>query len=346
MTEPALDKDAAFLKAIELAPRYEQLSHLARAVNEALDLTWTESAWRGYFVRNPEWKERILKLLGTTKRQQSPIVRILGNVRGVVFSDIHAPFHDKRAIALAAQVAKWWKPTVAIFNGDDLDCYRLSRFSQNPDRTERLQDEIDLWHIEVAAPLLAALPPAPKTTAEGGQRIKVISQIDDGTCRRFKTRGNHEQRLEEVLWTNPGLFGLRSLDLAVLMELDRLNIEYAPLKVLFGTTLEVSHGTRVRPHAGYTARAESEKRRFGISTITGHVHRAGSYTTRTVSGNVRAQEAPCLCQLEPEYVDDPDWVDWTQGVTLFEIRDGKLRIDAVEFYPDYTCMVGGKYFSL
>lgn len=339
-------KETAFAKALELAPHYEQLSHLARAVNDALDLDWTESAWRGYFVRNPEWKERLLKALGTAKRQRSPIAKVEGDVRGIVFSDIHAPFHDKSAIRLAAKIADWWRPNVAIFNGDDIDCYRLSRFSQNPDRTERLQDEIDLWHVEVMAPLLASLPPPPKLVPGTGQRIKVIPAAEPGTCRRFKTRGNHEGRIEDVLWANPGLYGLRALDLAALMELERFAIEYAPLKVLFGNVLEVSHGTRVRPQAGLSAKAECEKRRFGISTITGHVHRAGSYLTRTINGHIRAQEAPCLCQMAPEYVDDSDWVDWSQGVTLFEIQGSKLRIDVVEFFPDYTAMVGKQTFSL
>lgn len=334
------DKAAAFAKAVELAPQLERMAYLSRAVNDALGLDWSDAAWRGLLQRNPETKERLTKLLGTAAVATHPIARIHGDARGIVFSDIHAPFHDKRALALAAQVAKWWRPTVAIWNGDDLDCYRLSRYSQNPDRTERLQSEIDLWHIEVVAPLLAVLPPSPK-----GPAATPVT-LSDGTCRKFKLPGNHEARLAALLWANPGLFGIRALELPVLLELGRLGIEYAELKVLFDDVLEVSHGTRVRPHAGSSAKAECEKRRFGISTITGHVHRAGYYTTRTARGWVKAQEAPCLCRLDPEYTDDPDWVDWTQGVTLFEIRDGKLRIDVVEFFADYTCLVGGRYFTV
>lgn len=67
---------------------------------------------------------------------------------------------------------------------------------------------------------------------------------------------------------------------------------------------------------------------------------------RTVNGWVKAQEAPCLCQLTPEYAEDTDWIDWVQGTTLFEIRDGKLRIEPVEFFADYTAMSGKQYFAL
>jgi len=319
------DNSELFAKALELAPRFDSLANVARAVNEALDIDMTASAWRGLFVRNPEQRERIRKKLGTEKRQVSKVLRIDGDVRGIVFSDVHAPFHDKNAIALAAKVAKWWQPEITIYNGDDHDFYKLSRFSQNPERTERIQDEIDIWHIEVIAPIQAALP----------QKRREILLL-----------GNHGRRLLHHLWANPQLYGIRALEIPALLELERLKIEYAETKVLFGDVLEVSHGTRVRSMAGYSAKAESEKRRYGISTITGHVHRAGRFTTRTARGWVYSQEAPCLCRLDPEYADDPDWVDWIQGVTLFEIRGRNLRIDAVEFYPDYTCMVGKQHFSL
>ena len=319
------DNDELFAKALELAPRFDTLANVANAVNDALDIDMTAAAWRGLLNRNPEQKERIRKKLGTDKRRVSKIARVDGDVRGIVFSDVHAPFHDRNAIALAAKVAKWWQPDVAVWNGDDHDFYKLSRFSQNPERTECIQDEIDTWHIEVMAPLQAALPARRK---------------------EFLVLGNHGRRLLLHLWAHPQLYGIRALEIPALLELERLGIEYAETKVLFGDLLEVSHGTRVRSMAGYSAKSESEKRRYSISTITGHVHRAGRFTTRTANRWIYNQEAPCLCRLDPEYADDPDWVDWVQGVTLFEIKGRNLRIDAVEFYPDYTCMVGKQAFGL
>lgn len=320
---------------MELAPRHERLAYLTRAVNDALALDWSDAAWRGLLQRNPSTQERLVKLLGTAERTYPNALRLVGNGRGIVFSDIHAPFHDTKAVALAAKVAAWWNPQLAIWNGDDLDCYRLSRFSQNPERTERLQQEIDLWHIEVMAPLLAALAPSPKTPT-----------LVAGSCLKVKLPGNHEGRLQDALWANPGLFGLRAMELASLLELKRLGVLYAHTKVLLNGALEISHGTKVRPQAGASARAECERRRYSISTITGHVHRAGSYLARTASGWVRAQEAPCLCRLDPEYSDDPDWVDWAQGVTLFQVFDQKVVIEPVVFFSDYTCMVGKQIFSL
>lgn len=315
-------RDEALHKAIELAPLYEKLSNVARAVNEALDLTWTQGAWRGLWVRNPEIAERVRKKLGTAQREYPRQITINGDCRGIVFSDIHAPFHDRDAIALACKVAKWWKPDVAIFNGDDLDFYMSSRYDKNPARTFRVQDEVDIWHIECVAPILSTLPPK---------------------SRKVKLPGNHEDRLRHKLWANPDLFGIRSLELPELLELKRYGVEYATQRVHFGHELEITHGDRVSKWAGMSAKAEQEKRRFAIKTITGHVHRAGRFQTRVGSGYSIGQECPCLCDLSPEYMTDPDWV---QGITIFTIRNGVARIQAVQFEPDYTCEVGKEFFEL
>lgn len=318
----AVDRDEAYAKAIELAPLFSSLAQVARAVNDALDLEWTDGAWRGLWVRNPEIAERVRKKLGTAARTYERTVTVIGDVRGIVFSDIHAPFHDRNAIALAAKVAKWWQPDVAIYNGDDLDFYQLSRFDKNPARTWRTQDEIDIWHIECVAPINAAL----------GHR-----------CRKIKLPGNHEDRLRRKLWANPDLFGLRSLELPELLQLAQYGIEYAELRVRLGNVLEVSHGTRVARWAGYTARSEQELRRFAIDTITGHVHRAGRFTTRVGNRHSTGYEAPCMCSLDPEYMTDPDWA---QGITLFQTAGNRVHVQQVLFTLDYTAMVGRQVFSL
>lgn len=314
-------RDEALAKAIELAPRFSSLAQLARAVNDALDVDISGGTWRGWWKAYPETAERIRKRLGTASREYQRTIVVNGDVRGIVFSDIHAPYHDRNAIALAARIAKWWQPEVAIYNGDDTDFYQLSRFDKNPARTWRTQEEIDIWHIECVAPLNAAL----------------------GKCRKIKLPGNHEDRLRRKLWANPDLFGIRSLELPDLMQLSNYGMEYAELRVKFGNVLEVSHGTRVAKWAGYTARAEQELRRFAIDTITGHVHRAGRFTTRVGNRHSTGYEAPCMCGLEPEYMTDPDWA---QGVTLFQIAGNQAHVQQVLFTLDYTAMVGRQVFGL
>lgn len=315
-------RDEALALAAELAPNYDRLTNVARAVNDALDVDWTLGKWRGFWKDYPSVAERVRKRLGTAQHEYRRNIVIEGDTHGIVLSDVHAPFHDRNAINLACKIIRWWKPKVVIWNGDNADFYGASRYDKNPARSWRLQEEIDTWHIECVAPVQAA-------------------QVR-GTEEYFLP-GNHEARLWHRLWQNPDLFGIRSLELPELFELKRYGIKYASESIFFGDELEVTHGDRVSKWAGMSAKAEQEKRRFAIKTITGHVHRAGFFNTRVGGRQVWGQEAPCLCSLQPEYMRNPDWV---QGVTLFAIKKGVAHRWVVPFESDYTAMVGKEYFEL
>lgn len=304
--------------------RFPSRAVLGRAVNEALGIDLTPAAWRGLWIRNPEARERVDLLLGRAvliRHDAAQLTATLsGNLRGSVTSDEHAPFHDPKAIALACEVLRWWKPDVHIFNGDQVDFYSVSRFEKNPARQFGLQEEIDQTVEEVFAPVRRAIPKA----------------------RIIKIDGNHETRLDRYLHSHPEMFGLRVLRMENLFGLDKLSIDYAPQRVRCDSLLDISHGTRVNKWAGYAARAEVELRRYAINTITGHVHRSGRFETRVMDRHVIGQENPCLCSLNPEYMVDPDWA---QGLTLFEVRDGAVWIETVTFTADYRVCAAGKWFG-
>lgn len=317
------DNDELFAMALELAPKFEHLAAVGRAVNEALDIDLSEAAWRGLWQRNDTERERTRKALGTEllAQRRQKIARIDGNVRGVVVNDIHAPFHDKNAVVLATKLIRYYDPDVLVYDGDVLDFHGLSTYDKNPARIWRLQDEIDTCHVEIFAPI-------------------------GGAAKRAKKKflpGNHELRLRKYLWRHPELFGLKVLELPSLLELDRFGIEYAELCVMVGDVLEISHGTRVSKWGGMSAKAEQELRWYAISTITGHVHRAGRFQTNTGGIDRIGQESPCLCSLEPEYMHEPDWV---QGLTFFEVRGGALQINTVQFTADYIAIYDSRVFGI
>ena len=61
----------------------------------------------------------------------------------LVIGDIHAPFHDEKAVGVALALSKHIKPDVIVLNGDIADFYACSRFSKQPTRALQLQDELD-----------------------------------------------------------------------------------------------------------------------------------------------------------------------------------------------------------
>ncbi len=303
---------------------YATLVEVAQTTNETLELEWTKAKWRGVWKANPQARNGIQRALSRAYYISDKLgyVHTDANCRGVVVGDIHSPFMDRRAIELACKVIEEYNPDILIYNGDDLDCRSISKFDREPKRDDTIQAEIDIWHTDAVIPLNSAAPRA--------QKLKFL--------------GNHCHRLTRLIWSNPGLEGLRALEWPALLELDKFGIEFAVRGIRFGDLLEVSHGEYVRKWAGLSAKAEIEHRRFGISTVTNHVHRAGRFDTRCpISGrHVSGWENSCLCSLDPEYMTEPDW---RHGLAKFDVRDGDVGVEQVVFTQEYRAFSGGKWFS-
>jgi hypothetical protein len=320
MPSPELEAAMQMAETLASGGRYEKRAIVCRAVNEALNLEWSDGMWRGIMARYPDWRAKLDTLLGAVRvvrraDDHSEVV-LQGDVRGSVSSDEHTPFHDPRAIGLTCDILRWWKPDVHIYNGDQTDWYILSKFDTNPARQFTVQQEADQTKDELFAPVRRAIPKAD------------IWKVD----------GNHCNRRIKWLWQHPELMGLRALQPENLFDFAKFRINYASLRVRFDDVLEVSHGTKVNKWA----KAELEERRYGISTITGHVHRGGRSETRTLNGYVVGHENPCLCTLQPEYKVDPDWI---HGITLFEIKRRRLWVETVLFNADYTACAASRWFG-
>jgi predicted phosphodiesterase len=216
--------------------------------------------------------------------------------RTLEMSDLHIPFHDPHALELTVRIISVLQPDRIIINGDAVDFYEVSDFDKNPDRLRDggMQREIDGLG-EFLAEVVRAKPAA--------------STIDF-------LPGNHEDRLRRHLWRHPQLFGLRALELPNLLELPRYGVNYYPAEIpMANGRLIVKHGALVRKAGGMTALAELEAEKYDVSTLTGHTHRVGSTTVRKRSGIVGGWEGGCLCELNPEYVRNPNWQQCVTVIT-------------------------------
>lgn len=111
-------------------------------------------------------------------------------------------------------------------------------------------------------------------------------------------------RLERYLKKHPELYSLDVLKLPNLLGLQEFDIEYADKYYKLGS-LKITHGSIVRKFSGYTAHAEMDKN--DCSGISGHTHRLGAFYKKTPSRYLAWFEGGCLCDINPEYVDNPDW---------------------------------------
>jgi predicted phosphodiesterase len=247
----------------------------------------------------------------------------------LVWSDTHFPFQDESVLAIVQAIAEDMQPDVLVHGGDLLDCYNLSRFDKDPSRKESLQDEIDQARAHLATMRLAS---------PNSQFIAL--------------EGNHEQRLQRVLWNLDGpaatLGQLTAFRKAMtwpsLLGLDELGIEWVPMneqsKQRFLPKFILKHGTVVRKQSGATAAAEQQK--YNKSGSSGHTHRLGVVWHRDSNGSHVWIETGCTCGTDPDYTTDPDWQQGCLFLT-FDKETGAVAPEPVFIHKGLGVFRGKTY---
>jgi hypothetical protein len=234
----------------------------------------------------------------------------------VHYGDVHFPFQDDTALALLEQIVEDVKPSTIVNHGDTLDCYQISRFAKNPAQRVSIGDEIEMATTHFAR--LNRL--APK-------------------ARKLFLQGNHEDRLGRTiasLATRPEALELlrlpsvaKALTWPELLQLEDLGWEWHERRTELNGKLILKHGSRVNKWSAYTARSEYEK--YGKSGISGHTHRRGVFEHRDHNGVHGWWEHGCLCDLDPDYADEPDWqqgflvVTWSACKTVFGVEEVRIH---------------------
>jgi len=239
----------------------------------------------------------------------------------IFISDIHAPFHDEKALKILYNFMDWFKPEVVFIMGDLLDCYAISRFTKDPEGALHFQEEID-------------------------SAISILKDIRSHAkkAEMYYIRGNHEARVQKFLWNNAKeLSKLHVLEVASLLNLKRLNIEYVEKGMMMYKGVMIKHGSVVRKYAGYTAKAEFEKN--GCSGVSAHTHRAAIYMHTNAGGDYKWMECGCLCSLDQEYMEG-DTANWQQGfgIGYFHRKTKRYQLELVNII-DGKAMYSGKEFN-
>jgi hypothetical protein len=233
-------------------------------------------------------------------------------------TDEHYPFNDGRAVALAQRIIHDFKPDILIRGSDALDFYRISSYMKSREvYAKTLMDEINAWK----AAEKAWGDTVPKST------------------KKYFLIGNHEDRLRRyILAQAPELEGLPALELQNLLDFKEFSIRLAyNNEVVVDGMLLIKHGEMIRKHSAYTAKAELENEKYGITIWTGHTHRMGSHWATTRRGPVAAYECGCLCDQNPSYMSKPNW---QLGLTVGETQPAGVVTEQIPFYEK-----SGKYYA-
>lgn len=231
------------------------------------------------------------------------------------------PFHDRRVLDIAVQLAHRLRPETIVWGGDMLDLPDWSdRFIRSPEFywcTQPAVVEAAWW----VAQMRTAVPPA---------RIIV-------------TAGNHDARMEKALLVHLNqAYQLRpademalppALSIPRLLALHRLDVEYVDgypdADVWLNDGVVVTHGDRANSAPGATAGNYVRNNAMGdVSMVFGHVHRheTASRTTHGRDGStntLRAVCPGCACRIDGT-VPGSHKSNWQQGLAVIRY-DGKYR---------------------
>lgn len=233
-------------------------------------------------------------------------------------NDIHIPYQDNETLELVLRAISDVKPRRIVLNGDIFDCYQLSDYDKDPVRALGLQDDLDALHDFLR-----------RLSCEVAPMAEIVY-----------TEGNHEYRLMRYLMKNPEISPLKALKAEELFGLRELGIKWVPSdQQYFVHGVLVTHGEAVRSHGSFSAKAEAEK--WGMDGISGHTHRIGISSRRTMGGEVTWMENGCLCDLKPEYAACPNW---QQAFSVGTLIGGRFQIDQIRVV-DHEFILNGMLYK-
>ena len=235
--------------------------------------------------------------------------------------DTHAPYHDKRAFKLLLKVAEAFKPDTTVTLGDFFDMYAVSSHTRNPGRVSRLQYEL-----------------------EAGKDL--LEELREHTKKAVFIAGNHCDRLQRYIYDKaPELF--ETVKLEEILELKKNGWIYVPYRESYQLgKLWITHDTgRAGKHA--TSQSLDD---FQDNVVIGHVHRMSYQITGNAKGrpHVGASFGWLGDKLEAgSYMHrvkaNRDWA-LGFGVGYHRKSTGVVYLQPVPIV-NYTCVVGGEFFS-
>lgn len=275
-----------------------------------------------------EWRVRCVMRSEVTRlivRRESKEVRLrpvtkapVDSLRCLILSDIHIPYHDHAALALAMAYARDYRPTHIVLNGDVMDAHEVSSHPKDRHGVVTFQDEVN----------------------ETRQFLRVLRH-QHRKANIYYTMGNHENRLERYLTQHaPELSSITGLALDALLELQAHRIVFidARSKVQLGP-FEIFHGSIIRKDAGSSVRSHMQRR--GGSVAMGHTHRMAVVSRSDRNGVHWGVENGHLSAPDPAWAFDPDW---QQGFSQLDVHAGVVSIRQ-HHIDDGHLLVDGKLYT-
>lgn len=241
----------------------------------------------------------------------------------VLFFDTHVPYQNKRHVEVGLRLMEDVRPEFFIDAGDMFDFYELSDFEKDPSVFARsLQGEFD-----------------------DGRYI--FQAADRFAGRIVKLQGNHEDRMARTLFKNPGLWGLRALQLEACAELPIKTEVFPYLSMLRIGPFHVHHGADGGKAFGAPQYLAAAKwRKYGLDMAFGHHHRNDLFAVKH-GGKVRrvwgVGSMADYSQLK--YCNHPNWTE-SLGLLHWDTVNGEIVYDfEAPVFQNGAARINGRWYK-
>jgi predicted phosphodiesterase len=247
---------------------------------------------------------------GEISYNTNQMARVSTTTKVLVLSDVHAPFHDEKALAVAEAFQKDFKPQLTIALGDWIDGTYVSTFPKDIEQFDQLDE------FESGNELL--------------DRFKPQVYVEGNHEQRFRRKGivpqGYRRLLDPRRWLNLKKRGIRWVRYS---SYDKDVYKLGKLSLI--------HGFACNLHA-----AAKTAQRFG-SVVFGHTHRIQTFSTTHAGNSCTGWNIGCLCNLHQEYAETRGH-DWHHGFGMGYIyKSGNFTFNTVRLIGDRVHIEGKEY---
>lgn len=234
-------------------------------------------------------------------------------------TELH-PFHDRRVLDLALQIAQTEQIDHISFGGDCLDLSEWStKYMPEPEFFWTTQPALLEWSWWLTQFRLAQ-PGAEIKALEGNHDIRMPNLIATNMRQAYKLRAVDELSLPPIL-SVPRLLALHKL------KIDYVD-NYPDNGYWLNRNVFITHGDIVRGNPGDTAKAIVNKQAF--TTVFGHIHRRESVTRRLkMYDEDLIYTAFCpgaACHIDGRVPGSKSGDQWQQGIAVIEYTEDSENI--------------------
>lgn len=249
------------------------------------------------------------------------------------------PFHDRRVLDLALQIAQNEQIDHISFGGDCLDLSEWSsKFLPEPEFFWTTQPALLEWSWWLTQFRLAQ-PSAEMKILEGNHDLRMPNLITQNLRQAYKLRSVDELNLPPAL-SVPRLLALHTLNAEYVAN-------YPDNGYWLNDNVFITHGDLVRSGPGDTAKAIVNKQAF--TTIFGHIHRRELVSRRlkTHSGDlIYSAFCPgCACRIDGAVPGSKSGDQWQNGIALIEYTNDSENIVPIAISDGSMIYNGSKWSS-